>query len=294
MRVRAPDGANLRAARWLPGAARGTVLLMQGRSEYIEKYFETIGDLLARGFAVLTFDWRGQGGSDRALRDPRKGHVEDFDDYRRDLLSVIDDAMTPCPEPWFGLAHSMGGAIALDVARRGDLPLRRLVLSAPMIDIHGLDATGGAARALARTLDFLGLGDAYAPGGGGRRSARPGPFEDNPLTGDERRYARMVDALAAAPELSIGGPTIAWLSAAFARIDALADPAFAPSVRMPTLALTAGDERIVSTRATERFMARMKTGAAVALPGARHEILMERDAVRAKALAAFDAFIPGG
>jgi lysophospholipase len=29
------------------------------------------------------------------------------------------------------------------------------------------------------------------------------------------------------------------------------------------------------------------------IPGARHEILMERDAIRAQFWAAFDAFIPG-
>ncbi len=57
------DGMRLRAAIWLPvGEARGTCLLMQGRAEFIEKYFETVADLLARGFAVVAFDWRGQGG----------------------------------------------------------------------------------------------------------------------------------------------------------------------------------------------------------------------------------------
>jgi len=52
------DGVNLRFARWRPTArrARGTVCLFQGRSEQIEKYFEVIGDLRRRGFAVATLD----------------------------------------------------------------------------------------------------------------------------------------------------------------------------------------------------------------------------------------------
>ena len=41
--------------------AKGTVVLLQGRSECIEKYYETINDLTARGLWVATFDWRGQG-----------------------------------------------------------------------------------------------------------------------------------------------------------------------------------------------------------------------------------------
>src|SRR5690348_1435715 len=38
---------------------KGTVCLIQGRTEFIEKYFETIADLQGRGFHVATFDFRG-------------------------------------------------------------------------------------------------------------------------------------------------------------------------------------------------------------------------------------------
>ena len=45
--------------------------------------------------------------------------------------------------------------------------------------------------------------------------------------------------------------------------------------------------------AVERFAARLQTGHLIVLPGARHEILTECDAVRADFWAAFDAFMPG-
>src|SRR5690606_16793925 len=71
--IATPDGARLRFARWAPPAGRkGTVCVFTGRAESIEKYFETVRDLRARGFAVAMIDWRGQGGSSRQLRDPRK------------------------------------------------------------------------------------------------------------------------------------------------------------------------------------------------------------------------------
>ena len=52
---RKADGASdlqifLRIGLPLTRAAFGTVAILQGRSEFIEKYFETISDLLARGF----------------------------------------------------------------------------------------------------------------------------------------------------------------------------------------------------------------------------------------------------
>src|SRR5271169_7067167 len=88
--LKTPDGVSLRFARWAPPPGRkGTVCLFQGRAEFIEKYFETVRDLRARGFAVATLDWRGQGLSDRALRNSRKGHVTDFSRYDVDLDTFI-------------------------------------------------------------------------------------------------------------------------------------------------------------------------------------------------------------
>ena len=94
----------LRYARWRPTARRsqGTVCLFQGRARAIEKYFETIGDLRRRGFAVATFDWRGQGGSERRLRNPRKGHVDSFAEYDRDLDAFMQQVALPdCPPPHY-------------------------------------------------------------------------------------------------------------------------------------------------------------------------------------------------
>src|SRR6202049_4419931 len=86
------DGVSLRFARWSPPPGRkGTVCLFQGRAEFIEKYFETVRDLRDRGFAVATLDWRGQGMSDRALRNPRKGYVRNFDQYETDLETFVNE-----------------------------------------------------------------------------------------------------------------------------------------------------------------------------------------------------------
>jgi lysophospholipase len=88
--IKTPDGVNLRFARWdPPPGRRGTVVVLQGRAEYIEKYFETVRDLRARGFAVATFDWRGQGLSDRALPDRQKGYVRNFSQYATDLEAFM-------------------------------------------------------------------------------------------------------------------------------------------------------------------------------------------------------------
>src|SRR5262245_44843306 len=83
--LKAADGMRLRAAIFETENRGGTVILLQGRTETMEKYFETACDLQKRGFSVATLDWRGQGGSERLLPDPLKGHVRDFSDYLQDL-----------------------------------------------------------------------------------------------------------------------------------------------------------------------------------------------------------------
>ncbi|MBI3433574.1 MAG: alpha/beta hydrolase, partial [Proteobacteria bacterium] len=149
--LKTPDGVSLRFARWAPPPGRkGTVCLFQGRTEFIEKYFETIRELRARGFAVTALDWRGQGLSDRALADPRKGHVEDFAQYDIDLEAFMTEVVLPdCPPPLFAIGHSTGAAILLRAAFRGQRWFDRIVLSTPMIELPGL-RSGKLAKLTAR------------------------------------------------------------------------------------------------------------------------------------------------
>src|SRR5690606_1509063 len=115
---------------------KGTVCVFPGRGEFIEKYFETVRDLRARGFAVATLDWRGQGLSDRGLGDRRKGYVRDFYQYGVDLDAFMEQIVLPdCPPPIYALAHSMGGAIILRACHDGRRWFDRVVLSAPLIGL---------------------------------------------------------------------------------------------------------------------------------------------------------------
>ena len=286
------DGVRLRAARWTPERPRGTIALFGGRTEFIEKYYETIGDLLRRDFAVATMDWRGQGGSERQLRDPRKGHIDDFSLYERDFLAFTRDVLTPhCPKPWIGLGHSMGAAILLRIAHAERCPFDRLVLTAPMIALYG-HADPRFARWLAEALDGVGLGGAYAPGGG-RRPYGFRDFDGNVLTSDPVRYARIGEMLRAYPALALGGPTIGWAHAGFRLMREFAETDYPRAIPTPTLVIASGADRVVDTRSVERFASRLRAGALIVIDGARHEIMVERDAYRELFFKAFDAFAFG-
>ncbi len=288
------DDCTLRAAKWMPTGrtCRGTVTLLQGRAEFIEKSYETVGDLLARGFAVVAFDWRGQGESDRRVDDPHKGHVARFDDYRLDLLAVAETILVPqMPGPHLCLAHSMGGCIALTGALDGWLPFQRLVTVAPMLSIRMIRFPA-AASLLARSLHRLGFGARSIPFGKPVSIATK-PFAGNRLSRDPARYARNAAAARQVGAGAVGDPTIAWLAEAFRAMARLRDPRAAAGIALPTLIVAAGADPVCGTAVTERFAARMRAGHLVVLPDARHEILSERDPIRQDFWAAFDAFMPG-
>ncbi len=291
--ITARDKWTLRAARWSCGAeCAGTIAILPGRAEFIEKYFEVIGELLSRNFDVAILDWRGQGNSGRLAGNPRKGHVGDFRAYERDLDALVEHVLEPyCRPPWFALGHSMGGAIALAMAHAGRSPFARMVLTAPMINIYGL-RFAAAVRFLAKTLVILGQGRRFVPGGG------PIPymsvnFEGNVLTSDPRRHARGAAIIEAAPGLAIADPTIGWINAAFHLMRRFEDVEYPRRILTPVLIMAAGADRLVDSAAAEQFASRLKASRCITLAHARHEILMERDCFRELFWAAFDAFLPG-
>lgn len=292
MILEAADGIRLRGIFNTPTAipCRGTIFVLQGRAEFIEKFGEVFARLLARGFAVASLDWRGQGGSAHQLRNTRKGHVEDFEDYLLDLDALIAEARRRAmPEPYGLLAHSTGGTIALMALVRANSPFRRAVLTSPLVGIAG---AGGKppARLLARLLSSIGFSGAFVPTGG-PKSGFEKPFEENPFTGDPARHAQVAQWLAAEPRLGIGDPTIGWVDAAFEAMSSFAEPDFGQTNRTPVLMTIAGDDKIVDSRASAALAHRMRGASAIVLRGARHEILMERDAIQAEFWAAFDAFM---
>jgi len=289
----AADGVRLRAGRFPPtgSAARGTICLFQGRAEYIEKYFETIRDLTARGYTVAALDWRGQGASERQTPNPRKGHVASFDHFERDLAVFLEKVVRPaCPEPHVAIAHSMGGLAIFRNERHGTRPFARIVLSAPLFGLGPIYEPVGLARVVSALVANLGFEKAFVP----TASSTPvdwNPFVDNKVTSDPARFARAAAIVEANPALALGGPTVGWVHAAFCAMADLEREHFVERIGTPVLIVAAGKDQIVSNHAIERIGARLRVGRVITVPNAEHEMMNERDVYREPFLAAADAFL---
>ncbi|MFP3945110.1 MAG: alpha/beta fold hydrolase, partial [Alphaproteobacteria bacterium] len=290
--LRTADGRNIRAAWWPAAseAARGTVVLFNGHTEFIEKYFEVIGELTARGFAVATLDWRGQGLSDRLLEDRLRSHANDFADFAHDVSALLEQVVhRECPRPVMLLAHSLGGHLGLRAMRDHPETFERAVLMAPFTAFRA----GPASRAVLKMVSALARWTGRAERRFPLRPARTAldiPFAENEVTRDEARYARTQEILRAEPRLLLNGITWGWLEAALRSQDEIHGPHFMPTIRAPILVVSAEKEALVSSRDHVRLAAVWPNVRRILIEDAWHEVLMERDPIRARFWAEFDAF----
>jgi lysophospholipase len=284
---RGAEGTTLRAATFFPeGSARGTVVLSPGRTEPIEKYFEVVEDLLARGFAVLAHDWRGQGLSARSLPDRLKGHARGYQPFLADYKALLDVFEARLPKPWIAMGHSMGGCLTLLALAKGEGRFSACVLSAPMLGINTGGVPPWATTALSWTLSRFGFAGQYV--NGGAYDPLTQTFEADKLTHDRARYDRYHVQLEADPRIALGGVTWGWLDFAVSACAWLARRGAVERLDIPVTIVAAElDDRVLNP-ALKAIAQRLPHGRYVEVPGAFHEILIETDPRRAAFWKAFD------
>ena len=270
--LRTSDGVRIRVGHSPARNAIGTVFILPGRTEYIEKYGKVSLDFVSAGFDVFCVDWRGQGMADRLDANTMVGHVGDFMDFQKVWNAVRDFAREQnAPRPWHMVAHSMGGAIGLR-ALMTDTDIKSVMFSGPMWGIQMAGYLRPVASILPRLAQMVGLGHRLAPGTSIKSYPASEPFEQNLLTSDHEMFDYMRSHVEAEPQFGLGGPSFTWLRSALAECDALARM---KSPAIPALCFVGSNERIVDTTRIRERMTRWPGGKLLLVDGAEHEILME-------------------
>lgn len=285
------DGTQIRYVIWpVPDASgHGGVILLPGRSEFIEKYSETVQDLLARGFWVAAMDWPGHGLSGRPLSNRHKHHLTSFTPMVDDLKRFIEELdARGLGRPRIILAHSMGAHVALRFLH--DCPDRvdGAVLSAPMVALTFAPFGRRLTQSLMRLAITFGFGKRYAPGQTNYGAVQRSAANMRLLTSDPERFQIEHRWIGQNPDLALGGVTYGWLDAAMASIAEINAPGYAEAIETPILIVQAAADRLVDNPRQEAFARRLPNATFLRIEGARHEILNERDEYRDQFLAAFD------
>lgn len=293
--LKTTDGLRIRVGHWPLDAAKGTVIIFPGRTEYIEKYGDSASALRDRGYASAAIDWRGQGLADRMIAKRGVGHVGHFADYQNDVSAAMDHiAALDLPKPWFLIAHSMGGCIGLRSLMQG-LAVKAVMFSAPMWGIQMAAPVRPFAWGLSEVSKRLGFDHTLAPGQSDESFLLRDSFDINPLTNDEEMFNAMRAQLRAHPELGLGGPSLRWLNMALREMQELGRM---PSPDVPCVTYLGGRETIVEPDPIRKRMAHWPGGQLRFIPEGRHEMMMDTPALRASVFdettAHFDAHSQGG
>lgn len=279
----------------------GAIVISSGRTECMLKYQETIFELCTReGYSVYILDHRGQGFSGRMLDDPQKGHVEEFHDYVHDFNTFVTTIVEPSQQDISGanklylLAHSMGGCIAsLYLEEHPHHQFRAAALCSPMHQPKAgpwfvpemlVDKVSDFKSVFSKRNEFVRNRGPYRNISFQEigREIEDG-YPKWALTHDEGRYERVRQLYDEAPQsVTIGGPTYNWAKQA---IDAAQQSrSQAGEIRIPLILLQAGGDTVVEPAGHDEFARNAVDCDLIRINGAYHELLIESDRYRQKAL----------
>lgn len=288
------DGFKLHYSYLCQPNARHAVVISPGRVEMAVKYTELCYELVQAGYSVFILDHRGQGNSDRLLKQPEKGYVAHFDDYCQDFSSFINQVVHPTGHKYHLLVgHSMGCAIAGRYLQQYQHPFNAAIFSAAMLGIY----TGLLPAPLAEQLTTLLARLNYAitstpwyfPG---QSNYRQKAFKNNPLTSSQPRFSWLMQLYQHYPKTRLGGVTLAWLVAALAAMKQLQQDA--GRWQTPVLLLQASADKVVSNYAQQQWYQHLPATIfhqQCKLAHAKHEVFMETDKIRAEAFSAVNTFL---
>lgn len=263
----------------------GSFIIVPGRSEYIEKYAETILELTNRGYNCLCIDPRGQGLSDRIGDEYWYGDIDNYDNSSLHLAEAIKYFDKKLAGKRFVISHSMGGMIVLNGIINGVLGrIDGAIFNTPMWSFP----PNIVIRSLIYSFCALGLKGNTTPSF--EVKWRPGDYFTNKVTSDKKRYARNNSLMLKEPRLQIGGPTNGWFFEAFRTFRKFNDENL-NKVKLPILILQAGKETLVDNIGQTQISKKLPNAILRVFDEGKHELLVESDEIRAEIWYEIDQFL---
>ena len=257
---------------WTAPHARATLVLTHGIAEHSEAYHEAALDLVPKGWDIYAFDLRGHGRSEG-----RRGYIDDFHRYSRDLDKFVrylrTGSLKESKIPLVMFGHSMGGLITLCyLVDKGDsVPAIACVLSSPALGIS-MPISPVKEMAASFLMKFL------------PKVTLPNAIPYDKLTHVEERWRKYPGDVLRHDKIS---PAMYFgMLEAFAKV-----VEGAPKIKLPTLVVASGDDRIVDRASTEAFFPKLGSAKKklIIYEKSYHEIL--NDVERVKVIDDIDAFL---
>ena len=280
---RGSGGFRLKYAKFGKGRGdRGAVIFVNGKGDNIFKYMELFYDLYVLGWSpIYTYDHRGQGFSDRI----QSSEEESYTLFRQDFgafLRIVRGDLEVDRSRLFAIAHSMGGAIVLDYLQtystRRDF--EAVALSAPMIKIES-----NMWKVFEDSLLFALDGFCFVLPCEWRFPSLRNRWTQDTLTNSSARYAfseYLTDKKF--PSAQSDGTSFKWIIESFNITNRLMKEDRIRQISVPFLILQAEQEYFVLNEYHNLFCEESPHCCHRQKIKGKHEIFLERDTPRAKAI----------
>lgn len=289
------DGGRLRYSQFAPSSPpRGTVLVLPGRREFIEKKYIEVGKpLLDRGYRILILEPRNHGLSSRLLTGEKKqrDHMRNFSMFVDDLRAFYAGVVKPnLTEPLIVHAHSLGAHVAMRWLSEDHPPMAGAFFTAPMLALFGMAAQKAAYGLSWASVRLLNHETHYAPSQHDFNNEDL-VFHNNPLTQDEPNFRIVQNYFAAHPDLVVGGTTWGWVLAALRSMDITHNWPYLARIDVPILSLVAEHDFVTPAAEIMPYLNQIPGIRTHTLAEARHDIMNETDAIRTEAWGKIDEFL---
>lgn len=219
---------------WKPEKVKAVVLGVHGLAEYTGRYTHVADHFANEEIAFYALDHRGHG-----LSEGVRGHIDSFDDYLDDLDTFLE--MVKEKEPGkkiFLLGHSLGGTISIAYALKHPEKIDGLILSSP-----GLKLATELDPELVKAITELSKSN----------PTQELPNEIDPYTlSHDKEICEKYDN----DPLVFKTITARFSTEFFTTMEKLIENA--GKLKVPTLLLVAGDDKLVNPEGSKEFAERVK------------------------------------
>ena len=255
---------------------KGSVVLLHGFTEFIQKYNEIIFYFTRAGYDVYMAEHYGHGYSERSevVKDNlSKVAVEDFNVYVDDAFQFVTDVVNKKRnrnKPLILYGHSMGGGIGTRLLETYPGHFDAAILSSPMLDIN-TGVPEWIAKFVAGSAKVFGAGENYIFG---HFDYTPEELFDDPACAATSypRYKYALNKRNDNEYFQMNGATWYWLDASIAATKIATKEEEAQKVKIPVLLFQAEKDALVESQGQLEFASRAKNVNIVFCPEAHHEI----------------------
>jgi alpha-beta hydrolase superfamily lysophospholipase len=233
---RGKDDFELYFQAWTPAKPVATLVITHGLGEHTDCYQRLVDGLSDQNVQMIAWDMRGHGRSEG-----KRGVVRRLSDYSADQVMFIEFIRNEISKRPIGMvSHSLGGLVTLNtLIRNPELDIKCAVLSSPLlgvqVEVPELKKIG--AKYLAEYLPSLTMWNELDDRILTHEKKILQEFAKDPLRHDRVSPRLYLDMLAYAERIKREGG----------------------SVTLPILFQLSGQDKVVSTKASEGFFANVKS-----------------------------------